>query len=69
MKVWSIGQTGCDGKLYSIRYLLTPEELAGLQAAGLLGDVDEVIGMQEAADSVVAMFERDVAVACGGAIQ
>ncbi len=69
MKVWSINQAGRDGKLYSVRYLLTLEELAGLQAAGLIGDVDEVIGMQEAADSVVAMFERDAAVACGGATQ
>ena len=69
MKVWSINQTGRDGKLYSVRYLLAPEEVAGLQAAGLLGDVDEVIGMQEAADSVVAAFERDAVVACGGAIQ
>lgn len=69
MIVWGSIKRGADGKLYSVRYLLTREELAGLQAADLLGDVDEVIGMQEAADSVVAAFERDAVVACGGAIQ
>ena len=69
MIVFGAIQRGADGKDYGVRYLLTREELAGLQAAGLVGEVDEVIGMQEAADSVVAAFERDAVVACGGAIQ
>lgn len=69
MIVFGAIKIGSDGKQYGVRYLLTREELAGLQAAGLVGEVDEVIGMQEAADSVVAAFERDAVVACGGAIQ
>jgi hypothetical protein len=60
MKVYSATQTGRDGLLYSVRYLLEPGELAGLQAAGIVpADADEVVGMQGAADGLVAMLERD----------
>lgn len=53
-------QTGRDGLTYSVRYLLEPDELAGLQAAGLVPrDACEVVGMQAVADGVVAMLERD----------
>lgn len=69
MRVWSVNQTGRDGKLYSVRYLLTRDELSWLQAAGLVGDVDEVVGLQDVADGVVAMYEREIVVACGGSVQ
>ena len=69
MKVYSETKTGSDGQLYSVRYLLDAEELFGLQAAKLIGPVDEVIGMQEAADLLMAGFEKQQHQACGGTIQ
>ena len=69
MKVWSEIKEGRDGLTYSVRYLLDAEELNGLQSAGLIGPVDEVIGMQEAADIVMADFEKQQFEACGGTIQ
>ena len=41
--VWSETKMGGDGLAYSVRYLLDSEELSGLQAAGLIGSVDEVV--------------------------
>ena len=43
--VWSETKMGSDGLVYSVRYLLDSEELSGLQAAGLIGSVDEVVGV------------------------
>jgi len=69
MIVWSATDQAADGQIYSVRYLLTPDELAGLQAAGLVGNVEEVVGLQDVADGIVATFERDLVMACGGRVQ
>ena len=45
IKVWNEFKTGKDGRLYGVRYMLTDEELAGLQAAGIVGEVDQVLSM------------------------
>jgi len=69
-KVYSSTMHAPDGRLYSVRYLLDPEELAGLQAAGLVMDnVCEVIGLQECADIIAADFERQEVWAQGGYTQ
>lgn len=69
MQVFSRSETGRDGLPYSVRYLLTREELAGLQAAGLVGEVDEVVSLQDVAAGVIASMERDLLVARGGVVQ
>ena len=69
MKVWSELKTGSDGRLYGVRYLLTDEECRHMQSVGLIGDVMEIVGMQAAADQVMAAFERDQMICEGGAIQ
>lgn len=68
-KLWSETRTGKDGLPYSIRYLATDVEIAGWQAAGLVGDVSHVIEMQDVADQVVAMVERGWHRLAGGALQ
>lgn len=70
MKIYSAERTGRDGQAYAIRYLLTADELAGLQTAGLVpADACEVVGLQEVADGVLAGFERDAAVMAGAVMQ
>ena len=69
MKVFSELKNGTDGKVYGLRYLLEDQELAGLQNAGIIGDVQEVVGMRQAADIVMADFEKQQFEACGGIIQ
>lgn len=69
MKVYSEEKQGTDGLGYSLRYLLEDSELCGLQQAGLIGKVSAVIGMKEAADGVLAGFEKQAFTACGGKIQ
>lgn len=59
LKAWSELKTGSDGQEYGLRYLLTTEELFGLQKAGLVGEVCEIVSMKSVADSLVAQFERD----------
>lgn len=60
MKVYSFDRTGSDGLRYSVRVLLTPEELRGLQKAQIVPiDVEEIVGMQGAADELIAEFEKD----------
>lgn len=66
MKVYSAIQTGADCQQYSVRCLLTPEELAGLQAAGIIREAEEVVGMQDVADGFVALLERGLS---GEAVQ
>ena len=68
-KVWSAPITGRDGHTYAVRYLLTDAELTGLQSAGLIGDADEVVGLQSVADGIVAMYEREAVLVCGGSMQ
>ena len=65
MKPYGEFKTGADGQIYAVRYLLTPEELAGLQKAGIVGEVSEIVGLQDAAESIVAMLERDFLAAAG----
>lgn len=69
MIVWGTIKTGADGKQYGVRYLLTREELAGLQAAGLVGEVEQIEGLQSVADGIVAMYEREAVLAGGGSVQ
>ncbi len=69
MKVWSEFKTGTDGKLYGLRYLMTEEEVRGLQAAGVIGQVFEVVSMKTASEQVMAAFERDNLLHEGGSIQ
>ena len=69
MKVYQELKTGQDGKLYGVRYLLEPSELAGLQAAGLVGYAGEIIGMAQVAEVVLADFEKQAFTSFGGLIQ
>lgn len=66
---WAETRHGSDGLPYSVRYLATQQEIDGWQAAGLVGDVCEIVGMQTVADQAVALIERDLVLACGGAVQ
>lgn len=66
LRIYSELKTGIDGKEYGLRHLLSLEELAGLQRAGLVGEVGEVVQMQREADEAVAMVERDC---MGGRVQ
>lgn len=69
MKVYSAAIILPDGRTFSIRYLLAADELAGLQAAGILGEVSEVVGMQQAADGLVAHWEKQSFIDNGGNLQ
>ena len=70
MKVFSFEAAGRSGRRYEVRLLLEAEELAALQAEGVVpGDVCEVVGMQTAADTLVAAFEREALVVAGGVVQ
>lgn len=70
MKVFSAALILPDGRSYSVRYLLTTDELAGLQAVGLVPEhAIEVVGLQAAADCVLAGLELQVHTALGGPIQ
>lgn len=66
---WAETKPGNDGKVYGVRYLLTREEKDWLQLRGVIGEVAEVVGMQAAADALVAQFERDAMVYDGGRVQ
>jgi hypothetical protein len=66
---WAETKPGNDGKVYGVRYLLTREEKDWLQLRGVIGEVAEVVGMQAAADALVAQFERDAMVYEGGRVQ
>lgn len=65
LKAWSEIKTGADGQEYGLRYLLTTEELFGLQKAGLVGEVAELVYMQPVADEVVASFKADAPLLVG----
>lgn len=70
MKPYSAIHTAADGQAYSVRYLLDDAELAGLQAAGLVPlNAAEVVGMQDAADSLVAGLQKQLYTAMGGVMQ
>jgi hypothetical protein len=69
MKVYSTTAVGLDGAPYNVRFLLEPAELLGLQRAGIIGVVDEVLGMQDLADALVADMEKQMHTAAGGLTQ
>lgn len=70
MKIFSSEQVGSNGETYSVRYLLTDEGLAGLQAAGLVPlNACEVVAMQPLADGMVAQMERNSALLAGAGMQ
>ena len=69
LKIYSETKRAPDGREFSVRYMLTAEELAGLQGAGLLGEAEELVWMQHAADSFCAQWERDAHVLQGGVVQ
>jgi hypothetical protein len=69
MKVWSEFREGSDGKLYSVRLLLTDEEARHMQSVGCLGPLWHIVGMQPVADSTMAQFEKEAHTAGGGVVQ
>ena len=69
MKVWSETRTAPSGEQYQVRLLLTVPEAQHLQAAGVVGQLWEIVGMQTVADMTMAQFEREAHTATGGAIQ
>lgn len=56
MRVYSGTVTARDGLRYAVHYLLTGEELAHYQQLGLVGEVDEVIGLAPFDDGFAAMW-------------
>lgn len=69
-RIYSAEMIAPDGRCYSVRYLQTADELAGLQAVGLIpSNVCEVVGMQDAADQLVASLEMQSELMQGGLLQ
>lgn len=68
-RIWSETKTGTDGRQYDVRYMLTRQELEHMQKVGLVGDVGEIVGMQTAADAMVAQLEREAMLVEGGRVQ
>lgn len=68
-KVWSVTLKGLDGLTYSLRAMQDLEEMNGLKEAGAIIDFDEIIGMQEASDALMAGFEKQQHEFNGGTIQ
>lgn len=64
-RIYAEIKRGTDGVRYSVQYWLTPAERDALQAAELIGDVSEVVGMAEAAEIAGAYLEKEIAAACG----
>ena len=69
MKVYAGEVIGSDGNSYFVRYLLSPEHLAALQQANILGMVAEVIGMSDCAAQIVAGLEKQMYTSMGGLTQ
>lgn len=68
-KVWSQSIRLPDGRVFEVPYLATAEHIKALQDVGLVGEVDEVVGMQAAADAEVAHLEKQLHVDAGGMTQ
>ena len=68
-KVWSQSIRLPDGRVFEVPYLATAEHIKALQAVGLVGEVDEVVGMQAAADVELAQLEKQFHVDAGGVTQ
>lgn len=69
MKVWSETRKARNGREYEVRLLLTDAEAQHLQAAGVVGELWQVVGMQTVADMTMAGFEKEAHTATGGSIQ
>lgn len=69
MKAYATLMTGTDGMTYSVRLMATADEISGYQAAGVIGEACEIIGMQDAADSLVAELQKQNYTASGGILQ
>ena len=68
-RVWSQSIRLPDGRVFEVPYLATAEHIRALQDVGLVGEVDEVVGMQAAADVEVAQLEKQFHVDTGGVMQ
>ena len=68
-RVWSQLIRLPDGRVFEVPYLATAEHIKALQDVGLVGEVDEVVGMQEAADAELAQLEKQFHVDAGGMTQ
>ena len=68
-RVWSQSIRLPDGRVFEVPYLATAEHIKALQAVGLVGEVDEVVGMQEAADAEVAQLEKQFHMDTGWVMQ
>lgn len=62
IKVWNEFKTGADGRLYGVRYMLTNEELAGLQAAGIVGEVDQVLSMIADCQQIAEALQKQTSI-------
>ena len=69
MKVWSETRTAPNGETYDVRLLLTDTEAQHLQAVGVVGQLWEIVGMQQVADVTMARFEMEAHTATGGILQ
>lgn len=59
MNAYTFDAKGTDGHTYGVRLLLTEEEFDQLQRVGLVPhNAQQIVSMQDAADTLVAMFER-----------
>ena len=59
MNAYTFDACGSDGNVYGVRLLLTEEEFDQLQRVGLVPhNAQQIVSMQDAADTLVAMFER-----------
>lgn len=70
-EVWVDYVTGlADGARRPVRYLVTRQELLELLAAGVVStNARRVIGVQEAAQVKVAIYEKEIHEATGGLLQ
>ena len=68
-RVWSQSIRLPDGRVFDVPYLATAEHIKALQDVGLVGEVDEVVGMQDVADAEVAQLEKQFHVDAGGVMQ
>ena len=68
-KVWSQSIRLPDGRVFEVPYLATAEHIKALQDVGLVGEVDEVVGMQAVADAEVAHLEKQLHVDAGWVTQ
>lgn len=66
MKAYNTNKTGSDGLIYSVRLLLEPDELEGLQRAGVIGSATEIVELQDVVDSLIANFEKQIFITVGG---